>query len=239
MNIVDITILVIILFGAVLGFKRGFTHELVKAIGSVAVLIVAYFIKNPLSIILYENLPFFNFGLFKNMEVLNILIYEVIAFVICIVVLHLILKAILMATTLFEKILNATIILGIPSKIAGALIGAIYHYIIVFLGLYVASIIFVDNEYLYDSKYREPILNETPLLSMVIDKSVSVVNEFVELKDKYNDKQVSENDFNYQAFELFLKYDVITPQSLEKLIESGKVESFENCVELINKYKES
>lgn len=239
MNIVDITILVIILFGAVLGFKRGFTHELVKAIGSIAVLIVAYFIKNPLSIILYENLPFFNFGLFKNMEVLNILIYEVIAFAICIVVLHLILKAILMATTLFEKILNATIILGIPSKIAGALIGAIYHYIIVFLGLYVASIIFVDNEYLYDSKYREPILNETPLLSMVIDKSVSVVNEFVELKDKYNDKQVSENDFNYQAFELFLKYDVITPQSLEKLIESGKVESFENCVELINKYKES
>ena len=57
--------------------------------------------------------------------------------------------------------------------------------------------------------------------------------------DAFHEVEISENDFNYQAFELFLKYDVITPQSLEKLIESGKVESFENCVELINKYKES
>lgn len=237
MNIIDIGIIVIILFGAILGFKRGFTKELVKALGFVAVVIVAYFVKNPLSILMYENLPFYSFGLLKNVEILNVLVYEVLAFIACIIVLSLVLKLLLVATTFFEKVLNATVILGVPSKIAGALVGVIYHYIIVFLALYIGSLIFIDNEYFLASKYREPILNETPLLSGVIDTSMGVVDEFRSLKEKYNDKSISENEFNYQAFDLFLKYNVVTPESLEKLIESGKIESFENCLELIEKYK--
>jgi len=237
MNIIDIGIIVIILFGAILGFKRGFTKELVKALGFIAVIVVAYFVKNPLSILMYENLPFFSFGFLKNVEILNILVYEALAFIVCIVVLSLVLKILLLATTFFEKVLNATVILGVPSKIAGALVGVIYHYIIVFLALYVASLIFIDNSYFLESKYREPILSETPLLSDLIDTSVGVIDEFRSLKDKYNDKSISENEFNYQAFDLFLKYNVVTPESLEKLIESDKIESFENCLELIEKYK--
>lgn len=238
MNILDIGIIIFVLFGAVLGFKRGFTKELVKAVGFVAVIVVAYFLKNPLSVFLYEKLPFFKFGLFKSMEILNILLYETIAFIICIAVLAIILKMLLLATTLFEKILNATIILGIPSKLAGALVGLVYNFIFVFLILYVLSFTFIDNEIVYNSKFRQPILNKTPILSNLIDKSVDVIDEFIEVKNKYNDKEVSENEFNYQAFELFLKYDVITPETLEKLISDGKVDSFEGCIDLIKKYKE-
>lgn len=239
MNIIDIAIVILVLFGAVLGFKRGFTKEVVKALGFIAVIVVAYFLKNPLSIILYEKLPFFSVGIFKSMEILNILLYEALAFIICIAVLALILKALLLATTLFEKILNATVILGIPSKIAGAVVGAVYNFIFVFLILYVLSFTLIDNEIVLGSKFREPILNNTPILSGLIDKSMNVVDEFVELKNKYSDKSISENEFNYQAFELFLKYDIITPESLQKLIENGKVSSFEGCLDLINKYKES
>ena len=75
MNIIDIAIIILVLFGAVLGFKRGFTKEVVKALGFIAVIVVAYFLKNPLSIILYEKLPFFSIGIFKSMEILNILLY--------------------------------------------------------------------------------------------------------------------------------------------------------------------
>ena len=110
MNILDILIIIFILFGAVLGFKRGFTKEVVEAIGFVVVVIVAYFLKNPLSVIMYEYLPFFKFGLLKNIEILNILIYEALAFIICIIILSLVLKVLLMVTTIFEKIVNATII---------------------------------------------------------------------------------------------------------------------------------
>ena len=237
MNILDIVIIIFIIFGAVLGFKRGFTQEVVKAVGFIAVIVVAYFLKNPLSVFLYEKLPFFKFGILKSMEILNILIYEVIAFVICLIVLSIILKILLAVTKIFEKILNATIILSIPSKLAGALVGVVYHFIFVFIVLYVLSFTLIDNELVYNSKFRQPILNNTPILSSFVDESVEVIDEFIELKNKYTDKKVSESEFNYQAFELFLKYDVIKPESLEKLISDGKVESFEGCIDLINKYK--
>ena len=48
MNILDIGIVIFILFGAVLGFKRGLTSELVKTVGFIVVVILAYFLKNPL-----------------------------------------------------------------------------------------------------------------------------------------------------------------------------------------------
>ncbi len=237
MNILDVLIIIFILFGAILGFKRGFTKEVVEAIGFVVVVIIAYFLKNPLSVIMYEYLPFFRFGLLKNIEILNILIYEALAFIICIIVLSLLLKVLLMITTIFEKIVNATIILSLPSKIAGAIVGILYHYVFAFIILYIISLVFYDVDFIDNSKYKDKILNNTPLLSSFADKSVSVINEFIVLKDNYSDKTISESEFNYQAIELFLKYEIITPESLKKLIDEGKIEPFDNYGDLIRTYK--
>ena len=237
MNILDVLIIIFILFGAILGFKRGFTKEVVEAIGFVVVVIIAYFLKNPLSVIMYEYLPFFRFGLLKNIEILNILIYEALAFIICIIVLSLLLKVLLMITAIFEKIVNATIILSLPSKIAGAIVGILYHYVFAFIILYIISLVFYDVDFIDNSKYKDKILNNTPLLSSFADKSVSVINEFIVLKDNYSDKTISESEFNYQAIELFLKYEIITPESLKKLIDEGKIEPFDNYGDLIRTYK--
>lgn len=239
MSIIDIIIVIFIALGFILGFKRGFTKEVVKALGFIAVIIVSYFLKNPLSVFLYERLPFIKFGMLRNAEILNILFYELIAFIICIVVLSILLKALLLATTVFEKILDATVILGIPSKIAGAIVGALYHFIFVFVALYVVSIIMLDNKLITNSKFREPILNNTPLLSGFVDKSMKVVDEFILIKNNYSNTTMSEDTYTYEAIDLFLKYEVIKPEALEKLIENGKINSFTNCVELINKYKEN
>ena len=83
MNILDIGIILFILFGAVLGLKRGFTKELIEAVGFIVVIVIAYFLKNPLSVLMYEYLPFFDFGILKNVEILNILVYAGIEFLIC------------------------------------------------------------------------------------------------------------------------------------------------------------
>ena len=48
MNILDIGIIIFIIFGGILGLKRGFTKELVEALGFIVVIILAYFLKNPL-----------------------------------------------------------------------------------------------------------------------------------------------------------------------------------------------
>ena len=85
---------------------------------------------------------------------------------------------------------------------------------------------------------QDKILNNTPLLSEIADKGVGVIEEFLVLKDQYTDQTISESEFNYKAIELFLKYDIITPDALEKLIEKGKIEEFDNYGDLIKTYRE-
>ena len=81
MNIVDILILIFLGFGALIGFKKGFTNQLVSLIGIFAIIILSFILKNPVSVFLYNNLPFINFGgIFKDLTVVNILFYEMIAF---------------------------------------------------------------------------------------------------------------------------------------------------------------
>ena len=129
MNIVDILIIVFILLGAFIGFRDGFTKALVNAIGVIVVTAIAYVLKNPVSEILMSFMPFFNFG---GITSLNIVLYEVIAFLLVFSILMIILKIVAVTTGIFETFLKFTIVLGIPSKILGAVVGAIKNYILVF-----------------------------------------------------------------------------------------------------------
>lgn len=223
MNVLNIGIIIFILFGAVLGFKRGFTKEVVKAAGFLLIVILAYLLKNPLSVLMYEHLPFLNIGILKGVEVLNIIVYEFLAFLIVLIILSIILKLVLMATSVFEKILTATIILGIPSKIAGALVGILHHYIVAFIILTILSLPIFNIGIIQESTLRKKIVNDTPLLSGAVDKSMSVINEFMDLKKKYDDREVNTKDFNCGAINLFTKYEVISQESLQKLINKGKI----------------
>ena len=65
MNIIDFIIILFILSGAIIGFKRGFTRQLVSLVSFFAIIILAFMFKNPVSIFLYEHLPFFKFILFN------------------------------------------------------------------------------------------------------------------------------------------------------------------------------
>jgi len=228
MNVLNIGIIIFILFGAVLGFKRGFTKEVVKAAGFLLIVILAYFLKNPLSVLMYEHLPFLHIGILKGVEVLNIIVYEFLAFIIVLILLSIALKFILMATSVFEKILTATIILGIPSKIAGALIGLLHHYIVAFIILTILSLPIFNVGIIKDSSLRQKIVNDTPLLSGTVDKTMLVINEFMDLKEKYEDREVNTKDFNCGAIDLFTKYEIISQESLQKLINKGKI-NYSEC----------
>ena len=82
-NLVDAIILLIILLGGIIGFKEGVIKKLTSVIGLVIVVILSFMLKNHLSVIFYENLPFFNlWGAFKGIQVLNIVFYEMLAFLI-------------------------------------------------------------------------------------------------------------------------------------------------------------
>lgn len=238
MEIIDIIILITILFGAALGFKRGFTRSLVSALGFIVIAILAFFLKNPLSVLLYENLPFFKFGgILKGVTVLNIALYELLAFVIVLAILGVALKILMVATSVFEKILNMTIILGIPSKIMGAVVGAVEAFVIVFIALYIISLPMFNISFFGKSKWKNQILNNTPVLSAFSKKTMDVVNEFVGIKEKYEDNNKNAEEFNKEVLDLFLKYDVVKVSSIDKLVEKGKLQ-INNIEEILMKYRE-
>ena len=104
MNVADIVILIALAFGAVAGFKAGVIKKTADFLGTFIIIILAFFLKNDLSVLMYENLPFLNFGwLIKGVEALNVLIYEILAFIIVFIALLFILKVILKVTGLIEK----------------------------------------------------------------------------------------------------------------------------------------
>ncbi len=238
MNITDFLIVIFVLLGAFVGAKQGFTKALVSFLGTVIVVILAYFLKNPVSEFLMSFCPFFNFGgIIKGVTVLNIAVYEVIAFVLMFVILMAVLNALLFASGIFEKILKFTIVLGMPSAIFGAIIGAIKNYVIVFFVLYILSMPnFVDVSFVKDSKFREPILANTPLLSHIAGSALEALDEFKGLADKYTSSEDT-NAYNLETLDVFLKYKIVTVKTTEKLIESGKI-SIEGIDSVLNKYRE-
>lgn len=227
MDIVSIVILVILALGALVGFKRGFTRELVSLVGIFVVLVLSFMFKNPISVFLYNNLPFFNFGgIFKDITVLNILLYEIIAFFIVFSILMIVFRILLAITKIFEKILTATIILGIPSKILGAILGVVEALIYTFIILYILKLPTFNFTYVNDSKLANLILDKTPILTKVCDETLSVFNEIVELKEEYeNTDNVSE--FNKKALNIMIEKNVITKENAEKLIEKGKIKNID------------
>ena len=237
MNVVDAIIILFIVFGAIMGLKHGFTRQLVSFLGILVITVLSFFLKNYISVFLYENLPFFSFGgIFKGVTVLNIALYEVIAFLIVFSILMVIFQVVLLCTKIFEKILTFTIILGITSKILGALVGVVQYYVILFIILYIISLPFFSGNLLKGSKYAEPILKHTPILSSNISRTMDVFDEFANLKEEYENSD-SADEFNRETLDLFLKYKVITVDSAERLVEKGKL-NVDHIDKILDKYRE-
>lgn len=223
MNVVDIIILIYLAFGALLGFKRGFTKQLVSLLGIFVILVLSFLLKNPISVFFYNNLPFLNFGgIFKDVTVLNILVYEILAFFIVFFVFTIIFKLLLSVTSVFEKLLNATIILGIPSKILGAILGIVQNIVFTFIVLYVLSLPTINIKLVKDSKLSNMILERTPILTNVCDSTLSVFNQIVELKEEYSNTE-NVNEFNQKALDIMIDNKVITKENVQRLIDKEKI----------------
>lgn len=237
MALVDILIIGFIFIGGFVGWKRGVIKEAASAVGVVLITILSFIFKNPLSIILYENLPFFKFGgIFKGVTVLNIALYELIAFLIVFSILMILWKIVMFASGIVQKIIDMTIILGFPSKILGFIIGLVEYYLICFVVLYILVLPIFSVKEVVDSKYANFVLEKTPLISNMFGDKMEFLDEFVSLKEKYKNTD-SANEFNYDTLDLFLKYDIIDINSAKKLREKNKLK-IDGIDNLLKKYEE-
>ena len=233
MNIVDIIIIVGIILGAVTGFIRGFFKETVMFLGTILVVILAFLLKNPLSLIMYENLPFFNF---IGLSSLNILMYEILAFIICIAVLSLALGIIIKISGIIERVLKMTIILALPSKLLGMVVGAVHNLVVIYVILFIASMPVFKVPFLGESKYANIILDKTPVISNITRDVVKSFDEIAEFtKTEINIKDVKTT--NRKIIEIMLKNDIVTTESISLLHKDGKID-IDNVDELVEKYKE-
>ena len=221
MNILDAVIITILIVGVLGGMSRGLIKQAVLLIGLVVCLVFAFSLRTPIATFMYEYLPFFKFGgLFSGVSIINILLYELIAFLIIFSLLYLVLRILLKITGIIEKILDMTIILGFFSKIGGGIVGFIEAYILVFVFLFVCNQPFIRVTGLDSSKVGNFILDKTPVMSGAIEDTRKAINEVYTLTTKYkNDK----NKLNEETIKLFIKYDIITEENVQKLREKGKL----------------
>ncbi len=236
MNIVDIIIIFILICGALVGFKRGLIKSVVELFGAVIAIILAFNFKNPVAIFLYEKLPFFNFsGDLAGVTVINILIYEAIAFVAVVTVIGIVIKLLIMFTKIIDWLINSIIVLSFPAKILGMAVGAIQSYILIFCTLFVFTQINLFVPEIKASESSHIILTKTPILSPYVRDIYDAFNEIYELADQYNDTKDKE-EFNAKAFDKLLKYDIISVDSADKLIKLKKI-NIKNAADIVDKYR--
>ena len=125
--------------------------------------------------------------------------------------------------------------LSIPSKLAGAIVGAIEGYVICFAFVYFLSLPIFNVKELKESRFSYSMLENTPILSEIVDDSVIMMKDFEILKSDYS-KNKDANEFNLEVLDLFLKYDILSIDSADKLIEKNKLK-INNAETVLSKYR--
>ena len=237
MNIVDAIIVLLILACGVAGFKRGVLKQTVSTVGFIIVVILAFYLKNPIAEFLSLHLPFFSFGgNLANTASLNIILYQLISFVLVILVLETVLGILIRITGVIEKILKFTVILGIPSKILGFVVGVVVGFIITFILLFFLRQPGFNLKIFDGSKLTNPILNSTPVLSQVAGGFVDTFNDLYELGNDYYEQKLDANTLDLKSIDVMLEHKIITYNYVIKLVDAKKIK-ITGIDNVINKYR--
>ncbi len=237
MNLVDLIIIVLLVMGALVGFKRGLIRQLLSLCGTIIAAVLAFLFKTPLAQLLCEYLPFFSFkGVLAGLSVLNLFVYEVIAFLIILAIFVGLLQVLIFLSNILEKIVSMTIIFALPSKLAGAVFGVLENYIVVFIILYIVSLPFFNIDIIRGSELRDPIVTKTPILNKLAEKSVEVGTEIANLVDKYKIEE-DKNQYNLDTLDVLLKYNITKVETVDRLVEKNKIQLV-NIDLVLSKYRD-
>ena len=233
-NIFSIVIVLLILLCGVLGSKRGILKELVIIVGTIVVFALSFFLKDFIAELFCTYLPFFNFKIpLGNLISLNIIFYQLIAFLILVILFRLILQILIDVTGIFSKIINATIILALPNKLLGFVVGLLEGYILMFIILNVIAIPLSGSELFMESKVRQFIVNDTPVLKDSLGGLNYAIEDVLSLSS--NDDR---NTNDLKVIDIMLKYKVVSTDFMNKVKETGKLDEISGLDNIINQYEE-
>lgn len=224
--VVDIIIALFLIVGIISGIKKGLIKTLVGFVGLVAIVILSYTLKTPLANFLIDKLPFFNFyGAIEGLTSLNILLYNVLAFIVVFVVLYCILNIIMTLTGFIDTLLKFTVIWIIPSKIGGAILGFLETWVFIFLVLFVLVQFNVTNDFVSSSKLADIILNHTPIVGNYLGGAVKASEDiYASIEEVVNNKnEKTTKELNVEILNIEIMYKLITKDKANELIQTGKL----------------
>lgn len=80
-----------------------------------------------------------------------------------------------------------------------------------------------STDILNNSKLRGPILSGTPILNNYARKTVQVCEEINDLRIRYKD-ETDKSELNLSTLSLMLKYKITTVETIDKLVNNGKLQ---------------
>lgn len=236
MNILDIGIILLLIMFFILGTKTGIIREIVSLIGFIITFIIAYALKGVIGNLLCIILPFFKFsGALEGLVTFNILLYQLIAFMIVFSILLGIFSLIIRLSKVMQKIVNMTIVLIIPSKILGGVLSFIKGYIVLFAIILVLYIPLGETDMFNNSKMVDFMLYDTPVLSDSMTKYTKSIREVYSLTENIEDKSITINEANLKSLDIMLKYKVVNKKTVEKLITMKKL-NIDNVNSVLKRY---
>lgn len=215
---VDILLIVFLVLGTYAGARKGLIKSAVSFIGLVAIVIVSYSLKTPIANFLIDTLPFFQFN--GGLTALNILIYNILSFIVVFVLLYCILNIIITLTGFIDTLLKFTVIWIIPSKIGGALLGFLEAWIFIFLVVFVLTQFSFTNAFIHDSKVSDIILNHTPVIGTFLGNASNAAQDIYEEIEK-SDKDTTA--LNLTILQIEINYGLITKEKAQELMDIGKM----------------
>lgn len=222
---VDILLIIFIVLGTFAGTRRGLIKTAVGFIGLVAIVILSYSLKTPLANFLIDNFPFFNFsGAIEGLTSLNILIYNVISFVVIFILLYCVLNIVLALTGFIDTLLKFTVIWIIPSKIGGAILGFLESWVFLFLVVFVLEQFNITNSLIKDSSVANIILNNTPIIGNYLSGASNAAYEIYEGVEEYtSDETKTTTDLNLYILQIQINNGIISKQKAQELLDIGKI----------------
>lgn len=236
MNIFDIVIILLILLSGITGLKQGLLKSGINLIGTILIYIIAFKMKNGIGLFLCKICPFFKFDGYIT---LNILIYQLIAFILIASVLFSVFALILKLTGIVQKLIDLTIILDIPSKIGGFIVGLLEGYVVMFIIILILSVPLRNVELFSESKLVDKMLNNTPVLSSTLDGVGDVIFNVFSVTSQVKKSEDELTKVNIDIMKTYLDYKVISKDDAIKIIDTGKLDSISEMKNFVTNYQTS
>ena len=229
--ILDIGIVLILIMFILIGLKNGVIKQTVSLIGLIVMFVVSYNFKGILGDFFCKILPFDVLpGEIGKLTSLNIIIYEMLSFVMILFVLFLIFEIVMGISKILSKLVDATLILIIPSRILGAVVGLIEGYIVLFIILLFLVIPTSSLNGFKDSSLLPKILYHSPILTNTTKSLTKPTEEVMTLITKINKKEISIEEANKELLELELKYNIVSKDTVEEIKDKLKIDNIEEII---------